>query len=85
MFRLVDVNGNGLLDFSEYVRILYILHVFEEEILKFTFECFDADGSGAIDEEEFMLLAKTVSNTPMFPANFGKGVRRIRYRWRWFN
>ena len=78
VFRLVDVNGNGLLDFSEYVRIFCIYCTYsKEEILKFTFECFDADGSGAIDEEEFMLLAKTVSNTPMFPANFGKALEEF--------
>jgi Ca2+-binding EF-hand superfamily protein len=78
VFRLVDVNGNGLLDFSEYVRVFCLYCTYsKEEILKFTFECFDADGSGAIDEEEFMLLAKTVSNTPMFPANFGKALEEF--------
>ena len=40
----------------------------KEEILKFTFECFDADGSGN-RRGGVHALAKTVSNTPMFPAN----------------
>ena len=78
VFRLVDVNGNGLLDFSEYVRVFCLYCTYsKEEILKFTFDTFDADGSGAIDEEEFMLLARTVSNTPMFPANFGKALEEF--------
>jgi len=73
VFAMVDVNGNGELDFDEYIQIFMTYCMFNrEEILTFTYECFDKDGSGTIDEEEFMLLAKTVNNSaPMFPGNFG--------------
>ena len=72
VFAMVDVNGNGELDFDEYIQIFMTYCMFnKEEILTFTYECFDKDGSGTIDEEEFMLLAKTVNNAaPMFPGNF---------------
>ena len=72
VFAMVDVNGNGELDFDEYIQIFMTYCMFNrEEILVFTYECFDKDNSGTIDEEEFMLLAKTVNNSaPMFPGNF---------------
>jgi Ca2+-binding EF-hand superfamily protein len=72
VFAMVDVNGNGELDFDEYIQIFMTYCMFnKEEILTFTYECFDKDGSGTIDEEEFMLLAKTVNNSaPLFPGNF---------------
>ena len=76
VFAMVDVNGNGELDFDEYIQIFMTYCMFNrEEILTFTYECFDKDNSGTIDEEEFMLLAKTVNNSaPMFPGNFGQAL-----------
>ena len=34
----------------------------KDEILKFCFESFDKDGSGSIDEQEFIELTKTINN-----------------------
>jgi len=43
----------------------------KDEILRFCFECFDVDGSGTIDEKEFIELCKVVNNaSPAFPSNF---------------
>lgn len=79
VFSLVDINGNGLLDFSEYVRIFCIYCTYsKEEILQFVYNCFDADGSGTIDEEEFQLLAVTVNKaSPMFPGNFQQALEEF--------
>jgi hypothetical protein len=79
VFSLVDINGNGLLDFSEYVRIFCIYCTYsKDEILTFVYNCFDADGSGTIDEDEFQLLAKTVNKAaPMFPGNFAQALEEF--------
>ncbi len=79
VFSLVDVNGNGNLDFGEYIQIFCVYCTYNrDEILTFVYECFDADGSGTIDEEEFMLLAKTVAAAaPMFPGNFGRALEEF--------
>ena len=79
VFSLVDVNGNGNLDFGEYIQVFCLYCTYnKDEILTFVYECFDKDGSGTIDEEEFMLLAKTVSAAaPMFPGNFGRALEEF--------
>ena len=39
------------------------------------FDFFDVDGSGTIDEKEFIELCKTVNNAaPMFPGNFANAI-----------
>ena len=79
VFQLVDVNGNGNLDFGEYIQVFCLYCTYnKDEILTFVYETFDKDGSGTIDEEEFMLLAKTVSAAaPMFPGNFGRALEEF--------
>jgi len=79
VFAMVDVNGNGELDFDEYIQIFMTYCMFNrDEILTFTYECFDKDNSGTIDEEEFKLLAQTVNNgAPTFPGNFGTALEEF--------
>ena len=42
------------------------------------FECFDADKSGNIDEEEFMSLTQSINNAdPTFPGNFKRALEEF--------
>jgi Ca2+-binding EF-hand superfamily protein len=42
------------------------------------FETYDKDGSGSIDEKEFMELCRTVNNAaPMFPGNFARALEEF--------
>jgi Ca2+-binding EF-hand superfamily protein len=53
------LDGNGTIDFDEYVQVVTMYCMFtKDEILRFCFECFDVDGSGTIDEREFIELIK---------------------------
>lgn len=59
LFALIDLDGSGTIEFDEYVRVMATYCMFtKDEILRFCFECFDVDRSGAIDEKEFVELCK---------------------------
>ena len=71
---LIDEDQSGEIDFNEFVAVMctYCMYT-QADILKFAFETFDKDGSGSIDEEEFMDLCKTINAmNPTFPGNFGR-------------
>jgi len=76
LFQLIDLDGNGTIEFDEYVRVLATYCMFsKDEILRFCFECYDVDQSGAIDEKEFVQLCKTINNgAPSFPSNFKRAL-----------
>lgn len=59
VFAIIDIDGSGTMEFDEFVRILatYCMYT-QDEILRFCFEMFDKDGSGAIDEKELVELCK---------------------------
>jgi calcium-dependent protein kinase len=59
IFKTIDIDGSGSIEFDEFIRILatYCMYT-KDDILRFCFECFDKDGSNAIDENEFMQLCK---------------------------
>ena len=79
VFRLIDENGDGVLEFDEFVSICGSFCIWGRgEILKFCFDTFDADGGGTIDEEEFEALAKTISGKdPSFPGNFQRALEEF--------
>lgn len=60
------------MEFEEFLRMLAtICTLNQDEILRFCFQIFDIDGSGAIDAKEFIELCKCVHNSsPVFPVNF---------------
>jgi Ca2+-binding EF-hand superfamily protein len=59
VFAILDIDGSGQMEFDEFIRILatYCMYT-QDEILRFCFEMFDKDGSGAIDEKELIELCK---------------------------
>ncbi|CAM9257843.1 unnamed protein product, partial [Phaeothamnion confervicola] len=75
----VGVDPAGRADVSDVVRVLvtFCLHS-REEILRFCFNQFDVDGSGTIDEQEFVQLVTIVNNaSPMFPGNFARALEEF--------
>lgn len=50
----------------------------QEDLLRLIFNMFDKDGSGTIDEEEFVELCQLVNNgSPVFPGNFKKALEEF--------
>lgn len=59
VFAIIDIDGSGMMEFDEFIRILATYCMYsQDEILRFCFEMFDKDGSGAIDEKELIELVK---------------------------
>jgi len=55
MFCLIDTNGDGQLDFQEFVAMLQIMEVdVKLDVVGQVFESFDADSEGTIDYQEFL-------------------------------
>ena len=80
LFDMIDSDGSGMMDFSEFLCILVTYCVFNrDDILRFAFDCFDADGSGSIDEEEAGQLIKMLNEQdPKFIDNIRLAAEEIR-------
>jgi Ca2+-binding EF-hand superfamily protein len=79
VFAIIDIDGSGTMEFDEFIRILatYCMYT-QNEILRFCFEMFDKDGSGAIDEKELVELCRAVNNaSPDYPGNFKKALQEF--------
>lgn len=67
MITAVDQNGDGDIDFEEFLGLMALrrmeLKVDPEEALRSAFDIFDADGSGYIDRDEVRLLMKKFAQT----------------------
>lgn len=72
VIALVDETGEGSLKFNEFFRVVCIYSMYTQtDILQFCFQTFDKDGSGTIDEEEFLDMTRVINNAdPTFPGNF---------------
>jgi calmodulin len=67
MIELVDANGDGVIDFDEFINLMRLrLGDSGEDAelkLKEVFDVFDADGSGAIDRDEMRGLMKKLAQS----------------------
>lgn len=79
LFSLVDVDGSGKIDFSEFIQVLTSYCIYSKtDVLRFAFDIFDVDGSGALDENEFtQMMCAINANNPVFPGNFKKALEQF--------
>ena len=78
LFKLIDLDGNGELDFEEFVHLCGTYAIYTKmEIARFIFDTFDADGSGKLDEEEFMALVRDLDPDPTFPGSYATALREF--------
>jgi Ca2+-binding EF-hand superfamily protein len=67
MIELVDANGDGVIDFEEFVTLMRLRMGDSGEDaelkLKEVFDVFDADGSGGIDRDEMRALMKKLAQS----------------------
>lgn len=67
MIASVDLNGDGEIDFDEFLGLMALrrsdIDINPEESLKYAFDLFDADGSGYIDRNEVRQLMKKLAQT----------------------
>ncbi|XP_074534495.1 guanylyl cyclase inhibitory protein [Halichoeres trimaculatus] len=62
IFRTLDSNGDGLVDFREYVMaISMLIEGSAVEKLQWSFKLYDKDGDGAITREEMLDIMKAVN------------------------
>uniref|UniRef100_A0A7S1GEX5 EF-hand domain-containing protein n=1 Tax=Bicosoecida sp. CB-2014 TaxID=1486930 RepID=A0A7S1GEX5_9STRA len=69
----------GALSFDDFLQLCIIYCRYSrDDILMFAFQAFDRDGSGVIDEDEFIELCATVNNmNPTFPGNFKRAMEEF--------
>mmetsp|Transcript_4704 Transcript_4704/g.6050 ORF Transcript_4704/g.6050 Transcript_4704/m.6050 type:complete len:484 (+) Transcript_4704:64-1515(+) len=79
LFEMIDTDGSGIMDFSEFMSILITYCIFnQEDILRFAFSCFDSDGSGYIDSQEVTRLIDMVnSQDPKFMGTIKAAEKKI--------
>lgn len=62
IFRLFDKDGDGTIDFKEFMIVLYIMsNGTAEENLRQIFKIFDLDGNGCISREEMTRICQDLS------------------------
>eukprot|EP00301_Raphidiophrys_heterophryoidea_P027390 c9636_g1_i1.p1 GENE.c9636_g1_i1~~c9636_g1_i1.p1 ORF type:complete len:183 (+),score=65.82 c9636_g1_i1:61-549(+) len=63
MIRLVDDNGDGKIDFGEFVELMTKSHKSEKEELRDAFNVFDKDGDGCISKKEISEVLNSLGQT----------------------
>jgi Ca2+-binding EF-hand superfamily protein len=78
LFKMT-IKDEESIEFDGFVRICTSWCLYSrEDILKFCFDCFDADASGFIDETDFKTLTFAVNNgSPVFPGNFDAALQMV--------
>ena len=74
VFRVFDTNGDGVVDFREFISAMAItLHGSLEERIKWAFSMYDIDGNGEISEKEMLNIlvafGKMVGNSVEWPVD----------------
>ncbi|XP_072321247.1 guanylyl cyclase-activating protein 2-like [Eucyclogobius newberryi] len=63
VFRTFDTNGDGHIDFLEYVAAVHLIFRGNlKDKLVWSFKVFDRDGNGCLDREEVRLIVKIIGN-----------------------
>jgi hypothetical protein len=73
LFALIDLSGNGAIDFNEFVQMFTTFCIYSErDILQFLFSLFDRDNSGALDQSEFIDMVAQLNSQALFPGSLMK-------------
>ena len=68
LYDLIDLDGNGTLEFDEIVSLCGAFAIFSRhDIARFIFDCFDKDGNGHLDENELQHLLQELDPEMTFP------------------
>jgi hypothetical protein len=69
VFKRFDVNGDGLISYAEFVLVVNLLAIPEDEV-RAVFDVVDVDGSGAIDAPEFAAVMRMLERRAGVKASF---------------
>ncbi|GBG27977.1 Calcium-dependent protein kinase 5 [Hondaea fermentalgiana] len=70
VFSLIDVDNSNTISYNEMVHVLTTFCIFNQnDILFYIFQQFDKDGSGSLDEHEFIEMIADLNAPAMFPGN----------------
>lgn len=61
LFQLVDLNGDGLISYHEYIFFMTMLSL-PASRFKIAFEMFDIDGNGTLDQKEFASMIEVLKS-----------------------
>ena len=79
IFRMYDTNGDGYIDFREFIMVLYVMSIgTPEENLKKIFQVFDINNDGTVSQRELNRVVKDLfrlfedNNDELNEENFAK-------------
>mmetsp|Transcript_60627 Transcript_60627/g.121612 ORF Transcript_60627/g.121612 Transcript_60627/m.121612 type:complete len:408 (+) Transcript_60627:58-1281(+) len=81
IFEMIDSNASGMVDYSEFICVLVTFCCFNrDDVLRFSFDCFDADDSGFIDMSEVEKLVDIIQaqEKPKFTKNIHDALEALR-------
>uniref|UniRef100_A0A7S2S8V8 EF-hand domain-containing protein n=1 Tax=Mucochytrium quahogii TaxID=96639 RepID=A0A7S2S8V8_9STRA len=78
LFALIDTDQNGTINFDEMMQVLTTYCIFsQEDVLNFVFAYHDRDGTGSLDEKEFINMCVEVNAEGLFPGNLNRAFRQF--------